>query len=185
MNEVSNRRQNVRISDVARAAGVSKTLVSYALNDRPGVKESTRAHIVETAQTLGWTPSMQARALSASRAYAIGLILRRSAGPADYWIGLMAGIRGVLSASQYILVTEVVEDAEGEADAFRRLVRDGRVDGIVTSGPIVDDLPCVRAPMAGGDPVADGRAIAITLLAGNDQMRERVAAERDDHRIDR
>jgi DNA-binding LacI/PurR family transcriptional regulator len=78
MREASGRRRTVRISDVAAAAGVSKTLVSYALNNRPGVRESTRAHIVATARAMGWTPSLPARALSVSRAYAIGLVFEKS-----------------------------------------------------------------------------------------------------------
>ena len=94
----------------------------------------------------------------------MGLIFRRSAGTADYWIGLMAGMSDVLSAAHYTLVTEVVEDAEAEADACRRLVGDGRVDGLVTSDPFFADLPCVQAPVAGGDPVEDGRAVATMLL---------------------
>jgi LacI family transcriptional regulator, repressor for deo operon, udp, cdd, tsx, nupC, and nupG len=142
MSEASSRRQPVRISDVAAAAGVSKTLVSYALNDRPGVKESTRAHIVETARTMGWTPSMRAKALSASRAYAIGLVFQTSpealAGD-QYYTSLMAGLQSVLSQSQYSLVTEVVDGDEAERDAYRRLARDGRVDGMVIADLRKDD----------------------------------------------
>jgi DNA-binding LacI/PurR family transcriptional regulator len=142
MSEASSRRQPVRISDVAAAAGVSKTLVSYALNDRPGVKESTRAHIVETARTMGWTPSMRAKALSASRAYAIGLVFQTSPealASDQYYTSLMAGLQSVLSQSQYSLVTEVVDGDEAERDAYRRLARDGRVDGMVIADLRKDD----------------------------------------------
>ena len=52
------------IADVARAAGVSKGAVSFALNDRPGVARSTRDRILAVADELGWTPSHRARALS-------------------------------------------------------------------------------------------------------------------------
>jgi LacI family repressor for deo operon, udp, cdd, tsx, nupC, and nupG len=142
MSEASGRRQPVRISDVAAAAGVSKTLVSYALNDRPGVKESTRAHIVETARAMGWTPSMRARALSVSRAYAIGLVFQTSPealASDQYYTSLMAGLQSVLSRSQYSLVTEVVDSDEAERDAYRRLARDGRVDGMVLADLRADD----------------------------------------------
>jgi DNA-binding LacI/PurR family transcriptional regulator len=134
MSEAAGRRQPVRISDVARAAGVSKTLVSYALNGRPGVRDSTRAHIVETARSMGWTPSMRARSLSVSRAYAVGLVFQTSPealASDQYYTSLMAGLQSVLSRSQYSLVTEVVDSDEAERDAFRRLARDGRVDGMV------------------------------------------------------
>src|SRR5690349_5060378 len=134
MSEASGRRRTVRISDVAAAAGVSKALVSYALNDRPGVKESTRAHIVETARSMGWTPSVRARALSVSRAYAIGLVFQTSPealASDQYYTSLMAGLQSVLSNSQYSLVTEVVDSEEAERGAYLRLARDGRVDGMV------------------------------------------------------
>ena len=39
----------VTISDVARAAGVSKGAVSYALNGQPGVSEETRQRILDAA----------------------------------------------------------------------------------------------------------------------------------------
>jgi LacI family repressor for deo operon, udp, cdd, tsx, nupC, and nupG len=143
MSETPPRRRPVRISDVAKAAGVSKALVSYALNDRPGVRESTRAHIVETARSLGWTPSLRARGLSVSRAYAIGLVFQQSPealASDQYYTSLMAGLQSVLSTSTYSLVTEVVESPKAERDAYRRLARDGRVDGMVIVDLRQDDL---------------------------------------------
>ena len=56
------------INDVATAAGVSKGAVSFALNDRPGISPDTRSRILEAAESLGWSPSSRARALSVSKA---------------------------------------------------------------------------------------------------------------------
>ncbi len=113
---------------------MSKALVSYALNDRPGVSDATRARIVEIAASMGWTPSMRARGLSSSRAYAIGMVLRLSTETlaSDEWMtSLMAGMHSVLSGSSYALATETVTDAEAEMAAHRKLVGEGRVDGMV------------------------------------------------------
>jgi LacI family repressor for deo operon, udp, cdd, tsx, nupC, and nupG len=162
MSEVPGRRQTVRISDVARAAGVSKTLVSYALNDRPGVKESTRAHIVATAEAMGWTPSFRARALSASRAYAIGLVLRTSDGGGS--IRLMAGLHSVLSTSLYALITEVVDTAEAEEASVHRLVLDGRVDGMVVTDPVPGDARLALVRAAGLAYVSLGRPPEATTM---------------------
>src|SRR3546814_9396714 len=70
--------QRATIADVARRAGVSKGLVSFALNDRPGVAPDTRRRILEAAEALGWSPSVRARALSVGRAFACGLVIGRS-----------------------------------------------------------------------------------------------------------
>jgi LacI family repressor for deo operon, udp, cdd, tsx, nupC, and nupG len=129
---------SVRISDVAAAAGVSKALVSYALNGRPGVGEATRVHIVEVARRMGWTPSLRGRSLSVSRAYALGLVFQTTPEflASDlYFTSLMAGIQSVLSSSSYSLVTEVVDTRQAELAAYQRLARDGRVDGMIVVGP--------------------------------------------------
>src|SRR5215216_4400577 len=65
------------ILDVARRAGVSKGAVSFALNDRPGLAPATRNRILVAARELDWQPSSRARALSHSRAYAVGLVISR------------------------------------------------------------------------------------------------------------
>lgn len=139
---VAPRRQAVRISEVAAAAGVSKALVSYALNNRPGVKESTRAHIISVARSMGWTPNLRAKALSSSRSYAIGLIFETSpealAGD-QYFTSLMAGLQSVLSTSDYSLMTEVVDTADAEQHAYQRLAGEGRVDGMVIVDPHPED----------------------------------------------
>ena len=58
--------EKVTIADVARTAGVSKGLVSFALNNRPGVGATTRLRILQVAQDLGWKPSLRTRVGSAS-----------------------------------------------------------------------------------------------------------------------
>ncbi|WP_435106257.1 LacI family DNA-binding transcriptional regulator [Nocardiopsis synnemataformans] len=55
--------------DVARAAGVSRTTVSFVLNDRPGqsIPDETRRRVTEAARRLGYRPHASARALAAGR----------------------------------------------------------------------------------------------------------------------
>jgi DNA-binding LacI/PurR family transcriptional regulator len=120
------------IRDVARAAGVSKGTVSFALNGRPGVAEGTRRRILDAARTLGWTPSHQGRALSVSRAFAVGLVLARPPellGADPFFPAFIAGVERTLSDRGQALVLQVVPDAEEEA-GYRRLAGAGRVDGV-------------------------------------------------------
>ena len=63
------------IADVARAAGVSKGLVSFALNARPGVSAATKQRILAAADELGFRPSVQGRSLSTRLAYSVGLVI--------------------------------------------------------------------------------------------------------------
>ena len=61
--------KRITSTDVARAAGVSQTTVSFVLNDKPGhsIPEATRRRILEVARQLDYRPHGSARALAAGR----------------------------------------------------------------------------------------------------------------------
>ena len=121
------------IADIAARAGLSKGAVSYALNGLPGVSESTRQRVLKLAAELGWRPNSAARALSASRAGALGLVMARPAstlGVEPFFIKLMSGIENTLAARSTALVLQVVPDHDAEVEAYRRWWAERRVDGI-------------------------------------------------------
>ncbi|MDU0349752.1 LacI family DNA-binding transcriptional regulator [Actinomyces sp. MRS3W] len=66
---------DVTQSDVAAAAGVSRSLVSLALSGSPKVAEETRTHIMQVAHTLGYRINASASALARQRSTTIGLVL--------------------------------------------------------------------------------------------------------------
>ncbi|WP_427884904.1 LacI family DNA-binding transcriptional regulator [Kribbella sp. GL6] len=129
------------IADVARRAGVSKGSVSFALNGRPGLAQATVDKILAAADELGWRPSNRARSLSVSKAFALGLVITRD--PAvlssdPFFPAFIAGVESVLSTRGQALVLQVVADG-AEADGYRRLARDARVDGVFLSDLRHDD----------------------------------------------
>jgi DNA-binding LacI/PurR family transcriptional regulator len=122
------------IEDIARAAGVSKGAVSYALNGRPGVSDATRQRILRIAEEVGWHPSSAARALSDGRAGALGLVVARPArtlGIESFFMQLISGIEATLSARSVGLLLQVTPDQAGELDAYRRWWGQRRVDGVI------------------------------------------------------
>lgn len=131
------------ITDVARVAGVSKGAVSFALNGRPGVATETRERIFAAARELGWTPSLRGRALSVSRALAVGLVIARSPetlGADPFFASFITGIETVLSKRGYALMLQVVSDERSEHESYRRLASSGRVDGVFLTDMQVDDV---------------------------------------------
>ncbi len=154
------------INDVARAAGVSKGAVSFALNSRPGVAPDTRERILKVAREIGWTPSSRARALSVSRSLAVGLVIARppaTLGADPFFPSFIAGLESVLSERGYALLLQVVADDDRETPSYRRLVDEGRVDGVFLTDMFMDDprpgllaelgLPAVIVGPALGDDV--------------------------------
>ena len=121
------------IADVARSAGVSKGAVSYALNGLPGVSELTRARILGVAGDLGWQPSSVARALAASRAGAVGLVIARPAstlGVEMFYMQLISGIEAELAGRSVALLLQVVADLDAEIETYHRWSAQHRVDGV-------------------------------------------------------
>ncbi|WP_053205942.1 LacI family DNA-binding transcriptional regulator [Jiangella muralis] len=148
------------IADVAERAGVSKGLVSFALNDRPGVSPQTRERILAAARDLGWQPSLRARALSVNRAFALGLVITRdpeiiTGDP--FYPSFIAGVERELAPAGQALVLSVVPDEEAELAAYRKLVEDRRVDGIFITDLRHDDARIALADELGVPAVTLGR----------------------------
>jgi DNA-binding LacI/PurR family transcriptional regulator len=130
------------IAEIARRAGVSIGAVSYALNGRPGVSAQTRQRIIDIANEMGWRPSIAARALSGSRAHAVGLILARPArtlGAEPFFMQFIAGLEGELATQRIALLLQVVEDHASAIDAIRLCWAERRVDGMVLTDLWSDD----------------------------------------------
>lgn len=162
--------RRVTIADIAAAAGVSKGAVSYALNGRPGVSETTRRKILAIAAEMGFVPNRAARSLSVSSAQAVGIALRRSArtlGIEPYFMELISGIEATLSAGSFGLTLQIVDTVEGELEVYRRWWAERRVDGILLCDVGIRDqrldfvadlgLPAVAV----GGPVEGARLPAI------------------------
>lgn len=127
------------IRDVAREAGVSTALASFALNDRDGVSAETKARILEVAQRLGYHPDPTARALRTGTTGSYGLMIRNMQNP--YFLEVLRGAQA--AASEHGATVFAVDSAysvEREREHVDHLVQQ-RVDGLAI------------APVGSGDAV--------------------------------
>lgn len=171
------RRRQPTITDVAEKAGVSKGAVSLALGGRPGVGDATRERVRRVAAELGWSPSIQARGLLASRAFSLGLVIaqpprRIAADP--FFPAFVSGIETVLVAAGYTLVLQMIGDGPRVAEeSYRRLFQERRVDGVFLTDLERDDrrLPLVAdlglAAVAVGPPTDE---YPTPLLGSDDRV---------------
>jgi DNA-binding LacI/PurR family transcriptional regulator len=130
------------IADVAEAAGVSKGLVSFALNDRPGVSKETKRRILAVAEELGFRRSLQGRSLSTRLAYSVGLVIARDGDlvAADpFYPPFIAGAEGVLVDAGRTLTLSILGRDRSEEAHYRALVADRRVDGVILGDLRPDD----------------------------------------------
>ncbi len=137
-------RRQARSQDVAELAGVSRTTVSFVLNDVPGVKISaeTRQRVLEAARDLNYYPTAAARSLASGKTQRIGLVLgsgqKRLAADA-FLPSFLQGVTASVHRRGYLLVLQMAEDLPSH-EAYLRLIREQQVDGLILSGPRAGDL---------------------------------------------
>lgn len=153
--------------DVADAAGVSRTTVSFVLNDAPNtqIPEETRRRVWAAAQQLGYYPDASARSLARQRSGNIGVLLCRSTDRVFddvFLMEVLTGIHQVLHPRRYHMLLEAVDDVT-VPDAYIGLVRSRHVDGLVVSGPRTDDVQLQQLEAEGFPIVLLGRLPASSL----------------------
>jgi DNA-binding LacI/PurR family transcriptional regulator len=133
-------------ADVAARAGVSRTTVSFVLNDRPGthISPSTRTRVLEAAEELGYHPHASARGLAGGRSNTLGFVLRQSPEQVAGDAALVETLRGLASAARTAGFRVMVEPLDPTEGTYEALLRAQHADGIIVSGPRVDDSGLVR-----------------------------------------
>ncbi|MFD6467609.1 LacI family DNA-binding transcriptional regulator [Streptomyces goshikiensis] len=139
----------VTLLDVARAAGVSKSTVSDALQGSGRVAESTRDRVREVAEQLAYRPNSAARRLRRSSTGAIGLHLPQTATRLDYYMNLAFGAvqRAQEDGLDVVLLAAPAGAASGPLAS--------RVDGLLVIDPEVGDS-AVPGLLDAGVPVVTG-----------------------------
>lgn len=168
-------RKHVTISDIAKAAGVAKSTVSYALNGKPGVGESQRRRIIELAGELEFRQSHAALALSKSRADAIGLVTQfpnaTTLGFNLFYLDFLAGVEHELGLHGRALLIRTAPDLDAELRVYGQWAKDRRVDGVILMDQRVGD-PRPEAVRALGLPavIAGQRSVAgIPAVRADDE----------------
>lgn len=133
---------------IAEAAGVSRTTVSFVLNDLPGVNiaPETRQRILDIARELNYVPDTTAQNLARGRAGAIALVLRQSPHQvvSDAFLApVLQGVAAAIKDTGYHILVEPLDPADTTA-SYGNLVRSRRADGILLSGPRLDDRELLR-----------------------------------------
>src|SRR5690606_9611187 len=68
------RRRRPTMADVAERAGVSRTLVSFILDGKPGASDETRRRVLAIAGEIGYRPDSAARLLAQGRSRTLGVM---------------------------------------------------------------------------------------------------------------
>ncbi len=133
--------EEVTLKAIARAVGKSVATVSKALREHEDISAETRRLIQNTASEMDYKPNTTARRLQKRRTDAIGLILPVLSGQqADpFFTELLAAIANEVAHHNFDLLVSTRTPGEEEKLAYRRLVAERRVDGLIIAQPRQND----------------------------------------------
>jgi DNA-binding LacI/PurR family transcriptional regulator len=165
------------ISDVADAAGVSKTAVSFAFNRPDRLAPETAVRIRSVADTLGYRPHPVARMLTQGRTRTIGVLTPQALAIVfenPYFGTFTAGVAAAAEASGYVL--QFVSPFHG---SLARAIDRATVDGVVAIGlsanhPEVEQIRAAGLPMVLVDSTALPAQPAVDV---DDEGGARLAAD--------
>lgn len=136
--------------DVARLAGVSKSLVSRVVNGQSGVSTATRKKILAAMKELHYQPNAIARSLVTRRTMTIGVVLDSLCVP--YFFSLIEGLQEAAAGTSYNLVFASGQDHLENKKKAVRYFAEGRADGIILYGSRLEEEPIIRDLAAGTFP---------------------------------
>jgi DNA-binding LacI/PurR family transcriptional regulator len=135
----------VKITDVARHAGVSPSTVSYALSGKRRISEATRRRIEESIRELGYRPHAGARALASSRSNVLALVIPLRPG-IHVPVVMQFAVSVVTAARRHDHDVLLLTQEEGE-EGLRRVADTALVDALIVMDVQLRDprLPLLRA----------------------------------------
>jgi LacI family transcriptional regulator len=130
------------IKDLAKAAGVSVTTVSRALNGYSDVNEDTRKKIKRIAEQLNYRPNAVARSLVTRKTRTIGVILseiNREGAKDSLAFEILCGINDRAVELDYDILLFSTNPKKQLAKSYADLCKERNVDGAILSGLRVND----------------------------------------------
>ena len=149
------KRNRVTLADVAKAANVSRSTASRALNNSPRISRETTARIKKIADSMGFIPNAQGRALAVGRNETIAILITE---PLDElfddptYAMFISGITEKLSESSYLPVL-LQASTDFEHHRVQQHLERRSVDAVIDISPYANNylleemyklrIPCV------------------------------------------
>lgn len=116
-------------NDVAKHAGVSVAVVSYVINNKNNVKESTRRRVLQSIKELGYNPNLAARSLKTKRTNQFGVLFNNLGNPFETGISL-----GLEAKAREYGQSLIFQTFEREEEEKLKTIFMGRTDGLILLG---------------------------------------------------
>ncbi|MBL4645382.1 MAG: substrate-binding domain-containing protein [Rhizobiales bacterium] len=134
----------MNLKDLSKHLGLSQTTVSRALNGYPEVKEATRARVTQAAAELGYRANASARRLATGHSSTIGIVISANNNLLvdPHFVEFLAGVGEYLGPRDIDILVSIAS-IDMEMEHYKRIISEGRVDGLILSSPRIQD-PRIR-----------------------------------------
>lgn len=137
--------------DVAKRAGVSKTLVSRVINHQTGVSPQSKEKITQAMRELHYTPNGLARSLVLQKTSTVAVVLDSLCEP--YFFELINGIEHEIANYNYHVIFCSGQDLPKLKEEYISFFASGRTDGVIIYGSSLNDIEVIREPVLSNFPV--------------------------------
>ena len=153
-----------KISDIAKALGLSNATISKALNGSPEIPQTTVDRVKECARELGYVPSHFARTLKMHRSFSIGVLFvdkSQSGLRHEYFSTILNAIKVEAESRGYDITFINSENYSGLRPTYLQHVKSRAIDGVVIASvdfndPNVMELAQSNIPTVTIDHTFDG-----------------------------
>lgn len=170
----------MKMDEIAKIAGVSKTTVSRVMNKRPDVNPETRDKILKVIEEYNFKPNAMAKAISLRRSHTIGMIIPYDAEyifSNPYYVEVMRGVYTEADKRGYALLICYPHNHNYE-DMFNQK----QVEGYIVISPgndhkyMLQSLIDVKAPFVSTANIIEGNTqinvVDVDNYSGGRQMTE-------------
>ena len=142
---------------MAKAAGVSRTTVSFVLNgvQNQGISAATRAKVLAVAKEMGYQPNAAARSLVSGSTGTVALVIPKASHLAvDAFLAqLVATLNEACHQQGLKLLIESTDEEGREPGGFMKLVHQRRIDGLIMANPRTTEHAHLDRIQAAGIPL--------------------------------
>ena len=131
------------IDDVARHAGVSKSLVSLVVRGDRHVSPERRAAALRAVAELGYRPNAMAQGLVQKRTRIVGVLVSDLNNP--FFADVIAGIQSRARSLGYRVLMNTGDRIQQHEDEAIETLLQLRVDGLILGSPMMESAQVVRA----------------------------------------
>ena len=117
------------LKDIAKAAGVSVSTVSKALNDSYEIKDETKVKIIRAAKELNYNVDSEKLCSNKNKSHLIGIICPEV--NSNYYAQLVSALNASVSKRGYNSILAVTGFKAEKEESYLNLFKNQKVDGIV------------------------------------------------------